>query len=86
MVREVIKCYMTHSARLQYIDILPNFLAKYNNCPHSSIYPYSPASVTKENERTVHELQYGNYLRERQLHHKDEIGDRVRIAQYQCTG
>ena len=49
MLREVIKCYMTHSASLQYIDILPDFLARYNNHPHSSIYPYSPASVTKEN-------------------------------------
>ena len=61
-VREVIKCYMTHMSHLQYVDILPNFLARYNNHPHSSIYPYSPAAVTKENERVVHELQYRDYL------------------------
>ena len=65
MVREVIKCYMTHMTCLRYMDILPYFLARYNNRPHSSIYPYLPASVTKENEHVVHELQYGDYLHER---------------------
>ena len=82
MLKEVNKCYMTHSTSLQYIDILPNFLARYNNCPHSSIYPYSPASVSKENERAVHKLQDSDYLHERWLHHKYEIGDHVCIAQY----
>ena len=84
-VREVIKRYMTHKTSLRYLDILPDFLARYNNRPHSSIYPYSPASVTKENERVVHELQYGDYLRERRLHHKYDIGDRVRITEYRGT-
>ena len=65
MVREVIKRYMTHMSHLQYVDILPDLLARYNNRPHSSIYPYSPAAITKENERVVHELQYGDYLHER---------------------
>ena len=32
---------------------------------NSSIYPYSPASVTKGNECVVRELQYGDYLCER---------------------
>ena len=64
-VREVIKRYMTHMSHLRYVDILPDFLARYNNRPHSSIYPYSPATVMKENECVVHELQYGHYLRER---------------------
>ena len=85
MVREVIKRYMTHMARLRYVDILPDFLARYNNHPHSSIYPYSPASITEENECVVHELQYGDYLRERQLHHKHDIGDQVCIMQYRGT-
>ena len=85
MLREVIKCYMTHSTSLRYIDILPDFLARYNNRPHSSIYPYSPASVTKENERAVHKLQYSDYLHERWLHHKYEIGGHVCIAQYRGT-
>ena len=80
MVREVIKRYMTHTTRLQYVDILPNFLARYNNRPYSSIYPYSLASITEENERVVHELQYGDYLCERRLHHKYDIGDRVHIT------
>ena len=65
MVREVIKRYMTHTACLRYMDILPDFLARYNNHPHSSIYPYLPASITEENERVVHELQYRDYLCER---------------------
>ena len=82
MVREVIKRYMTHMSHLRYVDILPNFWARYNNRPHSSIYPYSPAAVMKENECVVHELQYGDYLHERQLHHKYDIGDQVRITQY----
>lgn len=81
-IREVIKHYMTHAGRLCYLDMIPDFLARYNFRPHSSIYPYSPASVNKSNERTVHELQYGEYLRERLKHHKYSIGDHVRISQY----
>ena len=84
-MREVIKCYMTHMTRLRYVDILPDFLARYNDHPHSSIYPYSPASLMKENEHVVHKLQYGDYLRERRLYHKYNIEDRVRITQYQGT-
>ena len=85
MVREIIKRYMTHMKSLHYIDIIPDFLARYNNRPHSSIYPYSPASVTKGNEKTVHKIQYGEYLRERRKHHKFNIGNHVRISQYRGT-
>jgi len=81
-VREVIKRYMTHVRSLRYIDILPDFLERYNNRPHSTIFPYSPSSVTKSNEKVVHEIQYGDYLRERRKHHKYSIGDHVRISQY----
>lgn len=84
-VREIIKRYMTHVRSLRYIDVIPDFLTRYNNRPHSAIYPYSPASVTKRNEKTVHELQYGEYLRERKKHHKYSIGDHVRISQYRGT-
>ena len=84
-VREIIKRYMTHKRSLRYIDIIPDFLARYNNRPHSSIYPYSPASVSVGNEKIVHELQYGDYLRERKNHHKFEMGDYVRISQYRGT-
>ena len=65
MVREVIKCYMMHMTCLRYMDILPDFLDRYNNRPHSSIYPYLPFSVMEENECVVHELQYRDYLCER---------------------
>ena len=70
---------------MKYIDIIPDFLEQYNNRPHSTIYPYSLSSVTKANEKQVHELQYGEYLRERKNHHKFSIGDHVRISQYRGT-
>ena len=70
---------------LRYMDILPDFLARYNNRPHSSIYPYSPASVTEENECVVHGLQYWDSLHERRLHHKYDIGDQVHMTQYRGT-
>ena len=76
---------MTHMKSLRYIDIIFDFLARYNNRPHSSIYPYSPASVMKGNEKTVHEIQYGEYLRERRKHHKFNIVDHVQISQYRGT-
>ena len=84
-VREVMKRYMTHVRSLKYIDIIPDFLERYNNRPHSSIYPYAPSSVNKDNEKVVHELQYGEYLKERKRHHKFSIGDHVRISQYRGT-
>ena len=74
-----------HMKSLHYIDIIPDFLARYNNRPHSSIYPYSPASVTKGNEKTVHEIQYGEYLREMRKHHKFNFGNHVQISQYRGT-
>ena len=77
MVREVIKRYMTHVQSLKYTDVIPDFLERYNNRPHSSIYPYSPSSVSKLNEKAVHDLQYREYLRERKRHHKYSIGDHV---------
>ena len=71
-----------HMQSLKYIDIIPDFLEQYNNRPHSTIYPYLPSSVMKANEKQVHELQYGEYLRERKKHHKFSIGDPVWISQY----
>ena len=58
-VREVIKRYMMHMQSLKYIDIIPDFLVRYNNRPHSTSYPYFPSSMTKANEKQVYELQYG---------------------------
>ena len=84
-VREVIKKYMTHVRSLRYLDIIPDFLARYNFRPHSSIFPYSPASVNASNEKTVHFLQYGDYLKERKKHHKYNIGDHVRLSEYRGT-
>ena len=38
--------------------------------------------VNKQNERVVHNLQYGEYLRSLPKKHRYNIGDRVRIASY----
>ena len=54
----------------------------YNNRPHSAIYSLSPARVNAHNQRAVHEIQYGDYLRSKCKKHKYQIGDKVRIASY----
>ena len=64
------------------MEALPDFLYGYNSRPNSAIYPFSPVRVTKQNERAVHEIQYGDYLRSERKKHRYQIGDRVRIASY----
>ena len=76
---------MAERQSLRYIDELPNFLQGYNSRPHSSIYPYSPTSVNKNNEKKVYEIQYREYLDSRKARHRYQIGDRVRIAAYKGT-
>ena len=81
-LREAILQYMTDRQSLRYVEALPDFLYGYNSRPHSAIYPFSPMRVTKQNERAVHEIQYGDYLRSERKKHRYQIGDRVRIASY----
>ena len=71
---------MAYRKSLRYIDILLDFLYGYNARPHSAIFPLAPQDVNKNNERHVHEMQYGEYLRARAKKHKCNIGDKVRKA------
>ena len=61
-LREAILQYMTDRQSLRYVEALSDFLYSYNNRPHSAVYPFSPACVNKQNQRAVHEIQYGDYL------------------------
>ena len=81
-LREAILQYMTDRQTLRYVDVLPDFLHGYNHRPHSAIYPHSPVEVNERNQRAIHELQYGDYLRSKPNKHRYQIGDRVRIASY----
>ena len=38
--------------------------------------------VNEQNQRAVHEIQYGDYLRSERKKHKYQIGNKVRIASY----
>ena len=79
-LRQTIKQYMAHNQTLRYVDKLPDFLKGYNSRVHSAIKPYSPDKVTAQNEREVHNLQYGEYLALQKKRHKYKIGDVVRRA------
>ena len=84
-LREALLQYMTDRQTLRYVEALPDFLHGYNRRPHSAIYPFSPVQVNKTNERAIHDLQYGEYLRSALKKHKYSMGDKVRIASYRST-
>ena len=71
---------MAYRKSLRYIDVLPDFLYGYNARPHSAIFPLAPHDVNKNNERHIHKMQYGEYLRACTKKHKYDIGDKVRKA------
>lgn len=79
-MREKLKQSMAYRQSLNYISVLPDFLYGYNAKPHKSIFPYAPRDVNRDNEARVHDLQYGEYLRQRQTKHRFNIGDKVRKA------
>ena len=60
--------------------MLSDFLYGYNARPHTAFLPFAPREVNKNNEAQVHELQYGEYLRQQKAKHKYSIGDHVRKA------
>ena len=76
-LREAILQYMTDRQSLRYVEALPDFLYGYNNRPHLAIYPFSPTPVNAHNQRAVHKIQYGDYLRSECKKHKYQIGDKV---------
>ena len=79
-LRETIKQSMAYRKSLDYISMLSDFLYGYNARPHSAFLPFAPREVNKNNEAQVHELQYGEYLRQQKAKHKYSIGDHVRKA------
>ena len=79
-LHETMKQSMAYRKSLRYIDVLPDFLYGYNARPHSAIFPLAPHDVNKNNERHIHKMQYGEYLRAHAKKHKYDIGDKVRKA------
>ena len=79
-LRETIKQSMAYRKSLDYISLLSDFLYGYNARPHTAFLPIAPREVNKNNEAQVHELQYGEYLRQQKAKHKYSIGDHVRKA------
>ena len=59
---------------------MSDFLFSYNARPHTAFLPFAPRQVNKNNEAWVHELQYGEYLRQQKAKHNYFIGDSVRKA------
>ena len=85
-VRDKIKKYMTFHRHLRYVDMLPDFLRAYNAEPHSSFEDkYAPKDIDDRNRDAVHELLYGDYLRAKRRRHKYAVGDKVRLAKYNCS-
>lgn len=77
-IRDKIKKYMRSAATLRYIDALPHLLHSYNYAKHRSLHGFSPAQVTKENEKTVFNHQYNPYLVKTFQGHRFKLGDHVR--------
>ena len=71
---------MAYRKSLDYISVLSDFLYGYNARPHTAFLPFAPREVNKNNEAQVHELEYGEYLRQQKAKHKYSIGDHVRKA------
>ena len=71
---------MAYRKSLDYISVLSDFLYGYNARPHTAFLPFAPREVNKNNEAQVHELQYGEYLRQQKAKHKYSIGDHMRKA------
>ena len=78
--REMLKQSMAYRKSLDYISVLSDYLYGYNARPHTAFLPFAPREVNKNNEAQVHELQYGEYLRQQKAKHKYSIGDHVRKA------
>ena len=79
-LRETLKQLMAYRKGLDYISILSDFLYGYNARPHTAFLLFAPREVNKNKEAQVHELQYGEYLRQQKAKHKYSIRDRMRKA------
>ena len=81
-VREKLTRYMAYNNTKRYIYMLPDWLFGYNNKKHSSLGPFSPSQVTKENVSQVREILYGEHFEKKAPRRKYKIGDKVRVAEY----
>ena len=79
-LRGTLKQSMAYRKSLDYISMLSDFLYGYNARPHTAFLPFAPREVNKNNEAQVHEIQYGEYLRQQKAKHKYSIGDHMRKA------
>ena len=81
-LRTKIMKYMTSKGTLRYVEVLPKLIEGYNSSPHTSLGGYAPKSVNKKNEMLLHEIQYGEYLKEKRKKFKFQINDKVRIISF----
>ena len=79
-LRETLKQLMAYRKSLNYTSVLSDFLYGYNARPHTAFLPFAPREVNENNKAQVHELQYGEYLRQQKAKHKYSVGDRMRKA------
>jgi len=70
--------YFTANNTNKYIDVLDNFVERYNNTRHSSIKMTPVEASKKENEVRVYRNLYPDLTR-RLIRAKVKIGDKVRI-------
>ena len=70
--------YFTANITSKYIDVLDEFVSKYNNTRHSSIKITPVEASKKENEVRVYRNLYQEFER-RPIHAKFKTGDKVRI-------
>ena len=71
---------MAYRKSSDYTSMLSDFLYGYNARPHTAFLPFAPREVNKNNEAQVHELQYGEYLRQQKAKHIYSFGDHMRKA------
>jgi len=77
-MKEKVFKYLTANNTNKYIDVLDDFVEKYNNTRHSSIKMTPVEASKKENEERVYRNLYQEFER-RPIHAKFKTGDKVRI-------
>lgn len=76
-LKEKIARYLTYSKSKRYIHVLDALVNNYNNSYHRTI-KTTPAKVTKDNEKQIYTLLYGDEDEEQIVDFKFVIGDYVR--------
>lgn len=78
-IKEKMWRYFTFTKSNDWITVLPNLMANYNNSYHRSI-KMKPAEVTKNNEKIVWQNLYGKI--DKQIKSQYIVGNIVRITKY----